>query len=222
MDDLKFLWTNSFVCLVSFCFVLNFTLLGCVIFVVADGKSCPETLSLPNLKDMRLPVYQEMATFPCGGHMIGWRTVGIIPTHSLYIGVWIPNHGSQKLLTLLEPVNKVRDDNMEPLIVESGDFLGLVLLNDSSLPLSKFVSLPSGATTDHSNNKTFLVAVVPRDTERGSVINFKETSFLRIPSEFTLSVQMDYSGRSITCSKRSVNVSIMNNPHHVFLSVFIK
>lgn len=189
-------------------------------FVVADGKSCPETLSLPNLKDMRLPVYQEMATFPCGGHMIGWRTVGIIPTHSLYIGVWIPNHGSQKLLTLLEPVNKVRDDDMEPLIVESGDFLGLVLLNDSSLPLSKFVSLPSGATTDHSNNKTFLVAVVPRDTERGSVINFKETSFLRIPSEFTLSVQMDYSGRSITCSKRSVNVSIRNNPHHfLFISI---
>lgn len=181
--------------------VLYACILGLFVCVYkTDGRSCPETISLSSLKDTRLPVYQEMATFPCGGHLNGWRTIGAIPNYSLHLGVWNPNYGSQKLLTLLEPINKISDGIMEPLIVESGDFMGLVLLlNDSIGPSSKLDQLPPQAQTPHFfqtvdlKNK-ILVAVVPRNTTRGSVVNFEETSFRLIPAEFTLRVQMDYSG----------------------------
>lgn len=164
-----------------------------------DGRSCPETISL-SIKDNQLPVYQEMATFPCGGHLIGWRTTGAIPNYNLLLGVWIPNYGTQKLLTLLEPLNKISGGEMEPLIVESGDFMGLVLLNDSISSSSKLDQLPQQTQTPHfftsayTKNK-LLVAVVPRNTTRGSVLNFEEISFHLITTEFTLQVQMDYTGK---------------------------
>lgn len=164
-----------------------------------DGRSCPETISL-SIKDNQLPVYQEMATFPCGGHLIGWRTTGAIPNYNIFLGVWIPNYGTQKLLTLLEPLNKTSGGEMEPLIIESGDFMGLVLLNDSISSSSKLVQRPQQAQTPHSLTSAYtknklLVAVVPRNTTRGSVLNFEEISFHLIPAEFTLHVQMDYTGK---------------------------
>lgn len=164
-----------------------------------DGRSCPETISL-SIKDNQLPVYQEMATFPCGGHLIGWRTTGAIPNYNIFLGVWIPNYGTQKLLTLLEPLNKTSGGEMEPLIIESGDFMGLVLLNDSISSSSKLDQRPQLAQTPHSLTSAYtknklLVAVVPRNTTRGSVLNFEEISFHLIPAEFTLQVQMDYTGK---------------------------
>lgn len=164
-----------------------------------DGRSCPETISL-SIKDNQLPVYQEMATFPCGGHLIGWRTTGAIPNYNLFLGVWIPNYGTQKLLTLLEPLNKTSGGEMEPLIIESGDFMGLVLLNDSISSSSKLDQRPQQAQTPHSLTSAYtknklLVAVVPRNTTRGSVLNFEKISFHLIPAEFTLHVQMDYTGK---------------------------
>lgn len=164
-----------------------------------DGRSCPETISL-SVKDNQLPVYQEMATFPCGGHLIGWRTTGAIPNYNIFLGVWIPNYGTQKLLTLLEPLNKTSGGEMEPLIIESGDFMGLVLLNDSISSSSKLDQRPQLAQTPHSLTSAYtknklLVAVVPRNTTRGSVLNFEEISFHLIPAEFTLQVQMDYTGK---------------------------
>eukprot|EP00105_Crassostrea_gigas_P046381 XP_019930529.1 PREDICTED: uncharacterized protein LOC105347365 [Crassostrea gigas] len=163
-----------------------------------DGRSCPETISL-SVKDNQLPVYQEMATFPCGGHLIGWRTTGAIPNYNIFLGVWIPNYGTQKLLTLLEPLNKTSGGEMEPLIIESGDFMGLVLLNDSISSSSKLDQRPQQAQTPHSLTSAYtknklLVAVVPRNTTRGSVLNFEKISFHLIPAEFTLHVQMDYTG----------------------------
>lgn len=164
-----------------------------------DGRSCPETISL-SIKDNQLPVYQEMATFPCGGQLIGWRTTGAIPNYNIFLGVWIPNYGTQKLLTLLEPLNKTSGGEMEPLIIESGDFMGLVLLNDSISSSSKLDQRPQQAQTRHSLTSAYtknklLVAVVPRNTTRGSVLNFEEISFHLIPAEFTLQVQMDYTGK---------------------------
>lgn len=164
-----------------------------------DGRSCPETISL-SIKDNQLPVYQEMATFPCGGHLIGWRTTGAIPNYNIFLGVWIPNYGTQKLLTLLEPLNKTSGGEMEPLIIESGDFMGLVLLNDSISSSSKLDQRPQQAQTPHSLTSAYtknklLVAVVPRNTTRGSVLNFEKISFHLIPAEFTLHVQMDYTGK---------------------------
>lgn len=178
-------------------------LYSCILGLIAcaykiDGRSCPETISL-SIKDNQLPVYQEMATFPCGGHLIGWRTTGAIPNYNLFLGVWIPNYGTQKLLTLLEPLNKISGGEMEPLIVESGDFMGLVFLNDSISSSSKLDQLPQQTQTPHfltsvyTKNK-LLVAVVPMNTTRGSVLNFEEISFHLIPAEFTLQVQMDYTG----------------------------
>lgn len=165
-----------------------------------DCRACPETISLSSIKDSRLPVYQEMATFPCGGHLIGWRTIGAIPNYKLLLGVWIPNYGTQKLLTLLEPLNKISGGEMEPLIVESGGFMGLVLLNDSISSSSELDHLPQQLQTPHfltslNTKNKLLVAVVPRNTTRGSVVNFEEISFRLIPAEFTLQVQMDYTGK---------------------------
>lgn len=178
-------------------------LYSCILGLIAcvykiDGRSCPETISL-SIKDNQLPVYQEMATFPCGGHLIGWRTTGAIPNYNIFLGVWIPNYGTQKLLTLLEPLNKTSGGEMEPLIIESGDFMGLVLLNDSISSSSKLDQRPQQAQTPHSLTPAYtknklLVAVVPRNTTRGSVLNFEEISFHLIPAEFTLQVQMDYTG----------------------------
>lgn len=178
-------------------------LYSCILGLIAcvykiDCRLCPETISL-SIKDNQLPVYQEMATFPCGGHLIGWRTTGAIPNYNLFLGVWIPNYGTQKLLTLLEPLNKISGGEMEPLIVESGDFMGLVFLNDSISSSSKLDQLPQQTQTPHfltsvyTKNK-LLVAVVPMNTTRGSVLNFEEISFHLIPAEFTLQVQMDYTG----------------------------
>lgn len=187
--------------------VLYSCILGLIVGVyIIDGRACPETISLPSIKDSPLPVYQEMATFPCGGHLIGWRTIGAIPNYNLFLGVWIPNYGTQKLLTLLEPLNKIGGGEMEPLIIESGDFMGLVLLNDSISSSSKLDQLPQQLQTPHfltsvnTKNKLF-VAVVPRNTTRGSVVNFEEISFRLIPAELTLQIQMDYTQSGVHKTK---------------------
>ncbi|XP_062601925.1 laminin subunit alpha-2-like, partial [Saccostrea cucullata] len=165
---------------------------------IDGGTECPETLHLPSLAigGTRFSDYEKIASFPCDGHLTGWRIIGAKPEYNIYLGVWIPNYGSEKLLTLLYRVNQGSDDNMEPVIIEKGDIIGLVLLKNDSLTVPDLnMSSQKENTIANLNFKySHLVVVVPQNTTRGSVISFKEISFLLMPLNFTIHVTMDYSG----------------------------
>ncbi|XP_061175646.1 multiple epidermal growth factor-like domains protein 11 [Saccostrea echinata] len=175
-------------------------ILWCVIGLLlcitdANSTECPETVSLPSLAiyGTGLSIYEKIAAFPCDGHLIGWRTIGAKPEYNIQFGIWIPNYGTHKLLTFLDRINQGSDDNMEPVIIEKGDFMGFVLLKNDSLTVPDFI-IPPRKTANTNFKYSNLVAVVPQNTIRGSVISFKEISFKLVPLNFTIHVKMDYSG----------------------------